>query len=806
MSKEPEIILNKLDIATILFFSKVKDQIVERVIRRWLKQLTSSKFNAGLAENIFNAFRNVENILDTKNDFEKKEKDELGKILYDSKDLGNLLKRLLREKGHLLFNFYFYKVVNTNFDQYLNPFIIGIENIINSYNSFNTIYTALNDGKIPFRIYNSQEFLNTYRSQLLPINGGLSPIYTSESISSKKNIPSLLVDNFLLQLSLLHKREDFLQAHFSALIKSIRDHQVFGANTNAPVFTVVLSSVMPNAFIKRDSNHFDKLILEIQSLGCFSGFKKLSGVQYSLKKPVFFEKHIDLGKRFDGKENELMSLTEQSRKILLEEQNHNLLYNYQRTEIVINPEERDKQKDWKPLFVHFTININAYEDIINKMFPTGPWFETDIFYDHKWNEFNKLKEYIKILNASFLNENYSDLKKFEPLINFFKLQLPELFDENCTIDRKSYTLSNHDYRLIIFFKKGREKQIENSIEALIRKIDSLIEEGSSKLDGKNPLFSNLHDQWLTYINNADSFTFDKKEKISSYKDFHGEKEFVLSKEFISVFRSLYLIKIRPIYIPKQNSDSAVYFNNYQEYWTFQSLINNIYNLEIEIEEFDKYSKTPKYLYKNDSSNVIVNLGDNEVENERLQKSLLYFGIEVKEIKNDGKSAYLKFANVDKIYLSKDFRRFYIEFIRSILAKPDLYKGTLKIFNQNCKSIGFSLINDKLIKFTIDGEIIEWEKNYTIEPYLSLINYMDINMYFKDNHSKIFNSLISCTECSKNDIRCFIQSERWKNDPEVNEYKHFCTLTKDLYNMHLPNKYIRTERGRKILEEQSKKFN
>jgi len=286
-------------------------------------------------------------------------------------------------------------------------------------------------------------------------------------------------------------------------------------------------------------------------------------------------------------------------------------------------------------------------------------------------------------------------------------------------------------------------------------------------------------------------------------NFKGQEGFFISEELLSITRAIFLIEKQPIYIPNQNNETAIYFNNYQEYWTFQGLISLLFNSKISLDAFEKYESVPKFIYKNNSSDVIVYFSSDQALNAKLKKGILYFGIEVGEIfDSENKTPIMKFQGTDKDYSINEFGDFYKEYLTRLLRHPNNVIAIQTVFKNKVNSIKINEHENGKLDITINNEEkIEWNNFVTMKPTLSLINYLNLSSYHKYNHKNItYNQ--ECNECSN--IKCLIYSKRWNsNDKSVDDRKQFCSLIKDFNNIHLTHKLIRKNKGLRALQKRIK---
>jgi len=783
MSSKSKISLSKLDWSAIYLFSRVKDKLIDQIIQRWVKSIENNNSEI-LRWNIIAGFCNLYEMFNSKIVFENDEKLYIDNLLHEElrntevfdKNLtnsNNKIIELLNKKGHLLFNFYLYKIIDAFGEKNLNPIILGFDHIKESNDLYNTIYSNLNSSKIPFRVFSYDKYLETYKDQLLPINGGLTPFYTLQNFMSEEALKPYNVDNFLLHLSILHKREDYIQGHFSALIKTIENHKEFESlDKTYPIFTSVLTSILPDAFNEDDVKLFEKTVSEIENLGSFSEFTKLSSIQSFLIK----NQTIRSDKQLNNLNND--NLNNDYINIFKKDFNNNLIYTY--NEVSEIKKTLNKNSKSIHLLTSFALNINSIENIVNKLFPSGPWFDTNIFYENESNDYNKLIKYLTLLERLFKSKETINLNDFAPANKFFNIIFPEIksYSKIFSYRKNEYFYNqNQRFELIFFFKKecDRNKNWKKEIEHIKSIFKRAIKEESSALEGKNPKLLNILQHWISY--NYDN------EEVIEFK--YEPLNLVISKDFLKSIRAIFILKNSSIYIPINVNREDSYFNNYQEFWTFQKTLAKIFNSSTKLEEFSKYSNTAKYLYKYNNKIIKIIFCKNSKKNTQLKKALLYYGIEVGEVEySNVKVPRIELTINGEMEPYENFGKFYSRYLEYQLNSSKDSKIIESIFRKNIDSISIDMNRDNEINVTIENnneyEVSTWKEYRMLEPEAVFINYINLNNSYRDAN---LGFQVKCKSCGL--LECKTLTNRWDFNKNIQLDKQiFCKIAKKIHGIYV----------------------
>nr|VFJ51070.1 MAG: hypothetical protein BECKFW1821B_GA0114236_100824 [Candidatus Kentron sp. FW] len=158
------------------------------------------------------------------------------------------LRNILNNKGHNIFNSYYY-VSSASFggqgEWSLIPIVPGrslqvIDIPMGPTESFDNYVKALG---LPFNL--SKEHEITYSSIVLPSYSGVTPHICDLKLSKKITAPAM-IDSFLADLAIIAKYEDYVQGHLSAIVAPIiKNNECLGA--------FVLTCAIPNMFSVSDS-------------------------------------------------------------------------------------------------------------------------------------------------------------------------------------------------------------------------------------------------------------------------------------------------------------------------------------------------------------------------------------------------------------------------------------------------------------------------------------------------------------------------------------------------------------------------
>ncbi|WP_321343165.1 hypothetical protein [uncultured Draconibacterium sp.] len=791
MNQDINIILSKLDWSTIFLFSKVKDNLIDKIIKRWIKEIEQGN-SVNLKWNLLAGFLNVFEMLDSKVDFENEEKLFLKKhlkgVINDSKSFKTIVNNcnptlifLLKERGYLLFNFYLYKIIDAFGEKYLNPVVIGFEHIRNSHDNYNNIYSALNNSKIPFRLFSFDKFLNTYKNQLLPIHGGLTPYYTLKNFKSPNPILPYNVTNFLLHFSTLHKREDYVQGHFSALLKVIKNYNGFEKKSELrPIFSSVLTSILPYAFNEDDVQDFDKALNEIELLGNFSEFEQLSSIQDHQIKSVIIETDDNL--RVLDQTNDFVN---DFNLLFQKDINNNLLYIYTEINEIKKSDEKGKSQKNKQqhLLSAFALNIDSIENVVTKLFPSGPWFETNIFYKDYRNDYKELINYITLIKDIFIGKNQTNKNLCSPLSKFFNVLFPMAQNEEIYFQKevKNFQVEGMKYSLICFFNRNKNPNNNWNMfsDKFIKIIKKTLKEQIKNLEGDNPILVDLQEDWIKF-NKANNDQQDFK---------HAALDLIIPRDILNEIRAIFVVEHGIIHIPEQN-ESNIFFQSYQEYWTFQKILSKIFYENINIEEFDKFQNTAKQVYLNENSNVRIVLGKNNRRNQLLKRAILYYGIEIRDLeRSDEKDEpvielRLQDGNIE---VFKDFKSFYKAYIIQKLNNSNNSDILKSIFGQNINSITMEEIEELKsvsVELNVDQNVEKsiWKPHNVINPKLIMINYMDLVKSY-ENKERVYNEM--CDSCDE--LKCSSFSCRWDfNSKKESNENVICSLAKKYHALYIYN--------------------
>jgi|GEM_PF-3215624 hypothetical protein len=180
------------------------------------------------------------------------QKDGLGDFAWGTEDFNeDELYELLTSYGHYLFNSYYYTLLTEFGDEGLVPVIPG-ETRPSSDQGQKALSKFIQSSKLPLHL--NETYLDTYSTLHLPLRAGITPRYLQLYHTGNQLGPkSWRVANFLGDLGILEKREDYFHRHLCALIIILGER---GDRQGA----FILTSAIPDALSEHDMTRLNDVI------------------------------------------------------------------------------------------------------------------------------------------------------------------------------------------------------------------------------------------------------------------------------------------------------------------------------------------------------------------------------------------------------------------------------------------------------------------------------------------------------------------------------------------------------------------
>jgi signal transduction histidine kinase len=251
-----------------------RDLVLPR-IEDWKRRVT---WDVRLRQNIQSAFANLECLSDRQGSHARE-----GLIGQRSRED---LNGLLEERGHELFNAFFYCAILAFGERWLIPVTLGAQSPAREDlgKQFNRRMRYLASLRVPYRLH--WDDLPAYGSQILPCTGGTAPSFYGfvreawdlyRERCREQKVPEVPADHagyWLGRLGLLHKEVDFGAGHQSAVMATLEPH----ADDSREYPTVVLTSILPEAFEKKDRQVLYEILREEYSGGSLADSPKYEGL------------------------------------------------------------------------------------------------------------------------------------------------------------------------------------------------------------------------------------------------------------------------------------------------------------------------------------------------------------------------------------------------------------------------------------------------------------------------------------------------------------------------------------------------
>jgi signal transduction histidine kinase len=172
-----------------------------------------------------------------------------------------LLKDLLSDHGHLLFNSYCYTTVAAFGDYHLVPLLLGYRPDDAEASRRAARHIAIQE--LPFHL--NAAYISTYE-QLLSCSAGITP-FGLRLFAAGKGTPTENIPNFLGDLAILYKREDYVQGHLAALVGFLGPRSDDAIPLSACAGAFVVTSIVPGAFDAEHENILSQILQRAWAVG-----------------------------------------------------------------------------------------------------------------------------------------------------------------------------------------------------------------------------------------------------------------------------------------------------------------------------------------------------------------------------------------------------------------------------------------------------------------------------------------------------------------------------------------------------------
>ncbi len=750
--------------AIIGLLKQVRDELIGPKINRWIKVLENDrgKDKEILRWNLASAFLNVWGMLDdeeTKGDLEKNLRCHSGidpsRYLWPE-ELRKFpiacLKELLATKGYLLFNSYYYVVMEAFGEKNLVPLSPGFDPTKNNQEHFHKALRHFDNLQLPFRLYNREEYALSYSSQLLPFKGGVSPHYVhTRMLSADRNGETRAhnIKDFLGDLGLLHKREDFIQGHLTALIEVVRSDPSFGGENaiDGVLGAYVLTCIIPDAFDQIDEETLVEIVRDQQNLGAISD---LSQVRGKAGEGIWPNPNAD--KTDFAEEKRILEAINDKLRCLISQDTENSF---------LGVRAQFKTDADKGLISPYAINVEGLYRVIPMLFPSGPWLDRSLVCMDPGEPFpielDRMESYCGLLKELILRKQISvtqDLTNFGLLWQVFHMLLPELqYDPanpvgfakqltRCLVSVPFAANKEESYTLFIVKKPGAS-EVELNRECL-EKISDAIAHKDRLPDGENPEFLAAQKDWIGWQNHT------WKEQL---QEPHVSPETIstgLSDVIKKIMdqgddiRALWLVKERVTYLPIEFSttnripeDFCRTYLSFPSLWLFEK-VNHILSEDngLCLVSFggEQGKRLHRYGYvnrlENGTAKVHITVGNNTSENVNLARALTFLGVRIANWQRDDRCQSTKIsvsseqAGKSGLTLSEGYKEYIKVLLRNIEANK--LESIVRIFGERVGMIvvdNTSPIDHQIfLKGQSNGPIsVQWRPVPTVQLELCCLN-------------------------------------------------------------------------------------
>jgi hypothetical protein len=680
------------------------------------------------------------------------------------KDVKMLMDDLLVHEGHLLFNSYFYSVEN----------VYGHERfffrkIWQDVDSLEAMLEGFDKEKLPFRIYRSEEFVGTYSNQLLPVSAGVTPLFLNR-YQKNEGKSSFKVKYFLESLALLHKREDFVQGHYSAIVniingklesdkkkKPIPEQNVFRG-------AFILTCILPDAFTETHETLLSEIIRgklpekknEKQLTPYYVNKFEMLEDQYlpfKLDHKKFFPTHQHpIIEGLEGVSANIVAnlndIVKRNFDLLTSYSKNNHLYLELLYKCVVNGRPQVSK--------HHFINVEGIYHVAKMLFPTATTLDHNLVSGHNSNknlvnklDFKFLKGYNETLDHlfsksrvtgsffrknSWLNADYNLLAQFIECLYPGRKSDPEFIAARIQV-REISPESIH--RLVIFQNNNVSPGFEDAVAQLKTVIQEATARKPSLPDGENPIFAKAEKDWIGFQERTGNFSA----ALRSDPFFKAIRRVVECGA-----RSILLLRERPYYIPdipkNEDPEFIARIENFPSFWVFERLCSYLAGAE-HLYGFGDLKKSMnalyRYPYQSGKKITVCFSPDNQYDNDQLSSVLLFLGIHVHEIQPNAGQTYLKID--EQIFTLPELKMFYQEYLKFKIDRAKHKDNSLlpQFFEPyKIDDINWLINPDKSIHmdFNLDGQLhtVDWHPYNSFELDMTIIDIHDLSKAFSQKNT------------------------------------------------------------------------
>jgi signal transduction histidine kinase len=593
------------DWAVVEFLERVSHRLIRKKVQHWRDQCAHAPDEV-LRHNLTQAFRYIALVRDDQ--FLRTNEREFREKLRQAERLPSAaLQRALGQYGHLLFNSYQYAIVRAFGASSLVPMIPGYG--FDRHGVPHAMIQAFFSRQgLPY--YLNPDFLATYESQLLPCSAGLTPYHvTLFELGHVQRVTG--VPNFLGDLSILHKREDFVQGHLSALVAVLGPDEAHDVLKPKALGAYVLTCVVPDAFSEVDLWRLNQIVDGVLKLGMLPALQRQQ--QWVASRGTRASVFLPASLASPGHD-----LAEAGRE--LEQHLKRRVPSELETGLLALAANFGSGEE---TITSAAVNLDGIYRLLKALFPTGPWLAPSLVCESGAEYVNAAESQIPLNTArlrllcsklvSVFESGGTDsgasaalFAEFPLFRNLIEAIFPELIQEPGFVEPSSLIRVWHsdamspEYALLTIGRIGPDGDAPHLSERLsnIARLASVAARLASMPEGENRIFADVERSWIRdystnptthgkvdlddVIAQAEQFlrasTFLKanrsSELVKSVRDaMLAEIHAVLARP--DGVRALLLVKKRTLFIPDSDGWADEEFSRrylaYASFWLFERL-------------------------------------------------------------------------------------------------------------------------------------------------------------------------------------------------------------------------------------------